>query len=299
VNQFFDAVENGDTHLVSTFLEADPSLVNATDTRMTKPLGYRIKMRVKKEGSPKPQLRSRERASMNSALHIAASNRHFEIARMLLQRGVNVNAVGDSGTPLQTAVDWLNGPVSLELVALLIRNGADPNAGKPGGTTVLHQAIYAMQDHPPPPKELVEMLLRAGAVATARTRSGVTPLQVLLELPKCKERAQIAKMLIQAEALSGRPTVAPILCLAASKNEPELLRVLIEAGMDVNRADDVGSPLHHAARHGFSENVGVLLAAGADPRALDQAGRTAIECIPHKLLQALNILEQHAIRRAP
>jgi hypothetical protein len=35
------------------------------------------------------------------------------------------------------------------------------------------------------------------------------------------------------------------------------------------------------------------LAAGADLWALDPAGRTAIECIPQKLLEALSILEQH------
>jgi len=296
VNQFFDAVENGDTHLVSTFLEADPSLVNATDTRMTKPIGYRIKMRVKREGSPKPQLRPRERASMNTALHIAASNRHFEIARMLLQRGANVNAVGDRGTPLQTALDMLNGPVSLELVALLIESDADVNAGGPGRATALHLAIEAMQYIPPPPKALVEILLRAGADAAARTSCGVTPLQSLLEIRKCIERDSIVKMLIQAEALSARPTEAALLCLAASKDEPEVLRVLLEAGIDPDRADDAGSPLHHAARHGFSENVSLLLSAGADPRALDQAGRTAIDCIPHKLLEALNILEQHVSR---
>ena len=298
VNQFFDAVENGDSHLVGTLLKADPSLVNLTDTRMTEPLGYSSKMRIKKEGRPDPPLRPRKSASLNSALHIAVDNRHFEVAQILLQRGANVNAAGDSGkTPLQTAVDWLNGPVSFELVALRIESGAEANVSTRGGFTALHEAIYAMQDTPPPPKEVVEILLRSGADATARTRSGETALESLVKLPKCAERVPIAIMLIQEENRRGRSTEAPLLCLAASRDEREVVRFLIEAGMDVNRADETGSPLHHAARQGFSENVNLLLAAGADPWTLDPAGRTAVECIPQKLLDALSVLEEHVQRR--
>jgi len=36
--------------------------------------------------------------------------------------------------------------------------------------------------------------------------------------------------------------------------------------------------LHAAAAQGLDEFVYVLLTAGADPRALDHAGRTALEC---------------------
>jgi ankyrin repeat protein len=43
--------------------------------------------------------------------------------------------------------------------------------------------------------------------------------------------------------------------------------------------DTWGPPLHAAAARGLVEHVQVLLKAGADARALDHAGRTALECV--------------------
>ena len=299
MNQFFDAVENGDTHLVRTLLEADPALVHATDTRMTEPLGYWTKMRIKREGRPMPELRRRKQASRNSALHIAIENHQFEVAGMLLERGANANAGGGSGRPLEMAVDRWDGSASFELVTKLIASGADVNGGVPGGFTVLHRAIEAMGGNRPAPKEVVELLLRAGADVTARTGSGETPLVCLLRLRKCSERVPILKLLIQEETRCGRPTETQLLGMAASRDEPEVLRILIDAGMDVNRACEEGlRPLQHAALHGLSENVRLLLAAGADPRALDGEGRTALEYIPQKLLDGLSLLEEHVKRSA-
>jgi hypothetical protein len=295
VNKFFDAVENGDSQLVAGLLEADPSLANATDTRMLFPLGYWTKLRSKEQGRPVPEQRPRKQASKKSALHIAVENRQTEVARILIEAGANVNAADTSSTPLQSAVDTSNGPVSIELVELLIKSGA--NAREPEGQTALHEAIEGMDGRFPTPKEVVELLLHAGADPTARTKSGVTPLAELLELRTCRERAAVVRMLIrQGDATSEHPKLGPLICVAAWKNEPEVLRILIEAGADVNVSGKWGTPLHCAARNGFNENVEVLLAAGADPFAVDLDGHTPIECVEPKLLEALSVLEKHVDR---
>jgi ankyrin repeat protein len=283
MNEFFDAVENGDSQLVAGLLEADPSLANATDTRMFVPLGYWTKLRIKENGEPTPELRPRKQASTT------------EVARILIAAGANVNAPGKITTPLHSAVDALDGPVSIELVELLIHSGA--NAREPVGQTALHTAIGGMDGKFPTPKEVVELLLHAGADPTARTKSGVTPLAELLELRTCRERAEVVRMLIQeGDARSEHPALGPFICVAAWKNEPEVLRILIEAGADVNVCGKWGTPLHHAARNGFHENVEVLLAAGADPFAIDSDGRTPLECIEPNLIEALGVLEKHVDR---
>src|SRR5262245_48996864 len=54
--------------------------------------------------------------------------------------------------------------------------------------------------------------------------------------------------------------------------------VLIEAGADVNATQRHGwTPLHGAAQNGSAETVELLLAAGADPTARNDDGRSAAE----------------------
>jgi ankyrin repeat protein len=44
------------------------------------------------------------------------------------------------------------------------------------------------------------------------------------------------------------------------------------------QSEHFGPPLHAAAELGLDEHVKLLLEAGADPKALDYAGRTALDC---------------------
>jgi uncharacterized protein len=57
------------------------------------------------------------------------------------------------------------------------------------------------------------------------------------------------------------------------------LRVLLEAGVTVNRASHRGlTPLLGAATSGTAEKVKLLLAAGADPRMCNLQGHSAMHC---------------------
>jgi ankyrin repeat protein len=149
--------------------------------------------------------------------------------------------------------------------ALSAQQRADVNAAAGDGMTALHRAAES-GDH-----ELAASLLKAGASPVAKTRIGAhTPLHVaakggyplvvrlLLENPS-------AKAGVDALTTTG---AAP-LHFAAASGSSETVRILLDAGADVNRREPQWgqTPLMFAAAAGRTDVVRVLLARGADARA--------------------------------
>lgn len=65
---------------------------------------------------------------------------------------------------------------------------------------------------------------------------------------------------------------------AARAGDVDMLRLLIEAGADIEaRAPGGATALHHAAYFGHPEVVRELLACGADHKAVDEAGYTPLQ----------------------
>jgi ankyrin repeat protein len=68
---------------------------------------------------------------------------------------------------------------------------------------------------------------------------------------------------------------------AAGWGTPENIRILLEAGANVNarRIEDGRTPLHYAAAYGTPENVFALLELGADGTAEDEFGQTPFDLV--------------------
>jgi cytohesin len=60
------------------------------------------------------------------------------------------------------------------------------------------------------------------------------------------------------------------------KDDPALVRALLDAGADVRARAFGKTALHFAAKAGFVETVRLLLDAGADPNARDDDGHTPL-----------------------
>ena len=89
-----------------------------------------------------------------TALIAAAIHGKAEVAKALLNRGVDINATDDSG---MTALMWAARNGRKDVVQVLLEKGADVNAKDKQGKTALGWAEYYRQEH------TKELLLKAGA----------------------------------------------------------------------------------------------------------------------------------------
>jgi hemoglobin len=129
-----------------------------------------------------------QRFNEGTVLHFAAAAGCLEVVALLLRRGVDPNIKGrGEHTPLYCVANQCASETGPEIVRTLVRAGADVNAND-GVTraTALHMA--ARRGH----LEIARALLDAGAAVSARDRKGDTPLQRAVNCRK-NEVAQLLR----------------------------------------------------------------------------------------------------------
>jgi ankyrin repeat protein len=148
-----------------------------------------------------------------------------------------------------------------EAVRALLRSKVDVNAPAPDGTTALH---YAVQGND---VELVSMLIRAGADVKAANRYGVP----VLTLAATNGNARIVDALLRAGADANSSTAEgePVLMTAARTGDVDTVKALISRGANVNARERWfgETALMWAADENHSAVVRVLAEAGADLNA--------------------------------
>ena len=156
------ALYNGKADLVKPLLDANPSLdvFDAAAVGRTRGLEELL--------DTEPELARTWSKDGFTALHLAAFLGEEEAAKILLERGAEVNLVARNAsihvTPLHSAAAGSHPGI----VKLLLAHGADPNAAQDGGFTPLHSA--AQNDD----RESAEALLEAGADPALKTDEGKT-----------------------------------------------------------------------------------------------------------------------------
>ncbi|CAD7084027.1 unnamed protein product [Hermetia illucens] len=207
-----------------------------------------------------------------SALHYAVDNNSLECAEILLKYGANPNTPQVyTETPLHTAAALGH----KECVELLLKYGADVRSqfGK-RKLTALHLA--AEGDY----VDCVKLLLEHGAQVDARNADNQTPLHLAC-LAQCTETVElllINKANVNASYKDGRTALHA--AIVKQSKCLECARMLVKAGIDVNKADDYGySPLHMAALNEFGSCVILLIDHGADITARTNGGVPALSFI--------------------
>lgn len=196
----------------------------------------------------------------NMLLHHAARIGHVKLMTILLDAGADVNCqIGacaqvncedhEGETPLHVA----GRTGSSEVIKLLLDRGAHVNALDKGGTTPLHWAAYMGQ------LGTVKILLEAGADVNIRNHGGTSALMMAMM------RHRLAPAFFGGRHVKEIPMDRVV----------GITKLLLAAGADLKPMDSTGrTALHWAARHGYTEAVKVLLAAGADPDARFRSPRT-------------------------
>ena len=198
--RFLEAVKTGDHEVVERMLRDDPSLLSARDANGTSALllsYYHDKDTVSRTLlAHRPELDIFEAATVGDAariraivahdqtrlnavaadgfhpLGLAAFFKREEAVRALLELGADVTLASRNGgfTALHSAVADDEGPAAKEIVRVLIDAGADPNALNGSGGTPLHTAAFTGNI------AIVQMLLTAGGDLTITDDKGLTPL---------------------------------------------------------------------------------------------------------------------------
>ena len=140
-----------------------------------------------------------QRFAGTTLLHFAAGAGCLEVVAVLLRLGVDPNIQGRSDhTPLYCVANECASETGPEVVRALVRAGADINAcGGVTRATALHMAARRGN------VEIARALLDSGAAVNARDRKGDTPLQRAIN---CRKKGVSQLLLGRGPARTDRPT---------------------------------------------------------------------------------------------
>ncbi|XP_078172297.1 potassium channel KOR2-like [Carex rostrata] len=172
----------------------------------------------------------------------------------------------------------------------LINAGADPTKPDYDGRTALHVATCKGYE------EIVKFLIQRGTrvnYVNCVDSFGNTP---LLEAVKFGHD-RIAKILVANGAILSLEQAGNYLCKVVTESKLEMLRRLLEFGVDPNSKNyDLRTPLHVAAAEGLHLVASVLIEFGADVLSKDRWGNTPLDeakrCGSKPLLEILEKARQ-------
>jgi uncharacterized protein len=194
---------------------------------------------------------------------IAAGKGHRPVVALLLKEGADPNAVNEFK---QSALTYAVRTNRTAIVALLLKAGADPNLRGYDKDIVLRDAAAPYID-----LKITKLLIAHGADVNAATNGGHTALQVAAY----RGNLAVARLLLDAGADINAANCyhgGPLTC-AIVHRQTKMADFLLKRGADPRRQPEA---LGLAAKQGMLQTVRKLLAAGFDPNSRAWQGQTPL-----------------------
>uniref|UniRef100_A0A671SGB3 Uncharacterized protein n=1 Tax=Sinocyclocheilus anshuiensis TaxID=1608454 RepID=A0A671SGB3_9TELE len=199
-----------------------------------------------------------------SALHHAALNGNVEVISLLLESQAVVDIKDQKGMrPLHYAA-WQG---KCEPMKMLLKAGSSVNSQSDEGQIPLH--LSSQHGH----YEGSEMLIQHQSNPCLRDHSGKTPLDLACEFGRVTvSYAVFVHVCLQTVLPCGNYTSSHFSCVY-------VFRLLIQAGIDINRQTKSGTALHEAALCGKTEAVRLLLDSGISAGVRNTYCQTALDIV--------------------
>ncbi|XP_004699865.1 protein phosphatase 1 regulatory subunit 12B isoform X2 [Echinops telfairi] len=239
----------------------------------------------------------------------ACSSGDTDEVKKLLARGADINTVNVDGL---TALHQACIDENLDMVKFLVENRANVNQQDNEGWTPLHAAASCGY------LNLAEYFINHGASVSIVNSEGEVPSD-LAEEPAMKDllleqvkkqgadleqaRKEEEQQMLQdarqwlnsgkIEDVRQARSGATALHVAAAKGYSEVLRLLIQAGYELNVQDyDGWTPLHAAAHWGVKEACSILAEALCDMDIRNKLGQTPFDVADEGLVEHLELLQK-------
>ncbi|XP_035203210.1 protein phosphatase 1 regulatory subunit 12B isoform X10 [Oxyura jamaicensis] len=252
---------------------------------------------------------SRVRFEEGAVFLAACSSGDTEEVKRLLGRGARVDTTNVDGL---TALHQACIDENLDMVKFLVENGANVNQQDNEGWTPLHAVASCGY------LNIAEYLISHGANVAAVNSEGEVPSDIAeeaamkdllleqvkkqgvdLDLARKEEEQQMLQDARQwlnsgrIEDIKQPRTGATALHVAAAKGYSEVMRLLIQAGFNLNVQDNDGwTPLHAAAHWGVKEACSILAEALCDMDIRNKLGQTPFDVADEGLVEHLEMLQK-------
>ena len=196
-----------------------------------------------------------ERPALENAIYF----KNYEIAKVLIENGSDVNNMHKNTTPLMLVIE---NELPNNFVKLLLENGANPNKCHDDGYSPLMDAASNGS------LEIVKLLVKHGANLSLEDESGCNVLYYSYKSTDIFKYLLSNGMKITNHA--DKKTGRTLLANAALHNQEFIVKTFVEAGADVNSVDSMGNTaLSFAVGNDNFEMVQYLIEKGA--RVTDMA----------------------------